>query len=146
MSGLELMPGVTIHCDKPGCVEKPAWVPQVWVPEPGWISVDTTKHGIKKYLPLHFCDLHKAGFDLDALLTDAVKTSFEVLALAKWGSRELDFELAWTNWVRVRDPDYAAWLGNNWPSLVPAAREHIRQVTARRAPLRPERKKALFHV
>lgn len=136
MSRLELMPGLFISCDHTGCKAKPTVVPQVWIPEPGWCAVDTTKHGIKRYLPLHFCDRHKHRFDFDALLTDTAKASFERLALTKWGSSKLDFEKGWVSWVNVRDPDYIAYLAKESPRLVPVARQHIAMVTAKPQQLR----------
>lgn len=140
----ELMPGLRIRCDHTGCQMAPIWVPQVWVPEPGWVEIDTTKHGIKKYMPLHFCDAHKHDFDYDDILTDRVKAAFEVLALSRWGSRKLEFDKGWVIFVNVRDPDYAAYIANNWPSLVPTARSHIAQVTQRPSAPHATRRR-LFH-
>lgn len=133
MSKVELMPGLLINCDHLGCQLAPRWVPQIWVPEPGWVAIDTTKRGIKKYMPLHFCDAHKTDFDFDDLLTDKVKAAFEDMAIARWGSRKLNFENGWMIWVDVRDPDYVAWLAQTWSSLLPAAAWHIRQVTRKPA-------------
>ncbi len=143
--GHELLPGLFIRCDRTGCQMAPTVVPQVWVPEPGWLAIDTTKHGIKRYMPLHFCDDHKHDFNYEDMLSDKVKTAFEALALSRWGSRKLNFENGWVIFVKVRDPDYITWIGSNWPSLVPAARDHVGQVTRR--PVAPrESARRLFHV